>query len=281
MKAGQESTKSGLPNNNNNDTTPNSDGPFLEIKNPDAPPTPARQDQTPVVNPGEFDILLGRGRTSYDHVGNKRFRAFIGVHVHQYMGTNSRTEKSKTVDAIYDDIVSVGGRFLRQDTATGLWHPVERKIAREKIAHALRDAVNHRIKTNDTTDMGDFVLARNGRMEREESSVATGTSVDTTSTTADNGGGGTPEPDSKGSKEESGKASTTKLTDEPSQTSNRSSMASGDNTKFGSALKKGFFRGSSNNNNISCFCRVLRRVCMCCCDDGRPGTKEIEYNIGK
>ena len=280
MKAGQESTKSGLPNNNNNDTTPNSDGPFLEIKNPDAPPTPARQDQTPVANPGDLDILLGRGRSFRNHAGNKRFRCFIGVHIKKYMDTNSRTEKSQMIHTIYDDIVSVGGRFLRQDTATGLWHPVERKIAREKIAHGLRDAVNHRIKLYYTTDMGDSILGRSEQMEREESSAATGTSVDSSST-ADNGGDGSPKPDSKGSKVEPGKASTAKLTDEPSQASSSSSMASGDNTEFGSALKKGFFRGSSNNNNISCFCRVLRRVCMCCCDDGRPGTKEIEHNIGK
>ena len=91
-------------------------------------------------------------------------------------------------------------------------------------------------------------------MEREESSVATGTSVDSTSTTADNGGGGgTPEPDSKGSKEEPRKDATAKLTDEPSQASNSSSMASGGNTKLGSALKKGFFRGNGNSN-----CEVTR-----------------------
>ena len=257
MKAGQESTESGLPNNtnnSNNSTTPNRDGPHIAIKTPPAPPAPARQDQSTVVNPEDFDILLGRGRTSWGHVGNKRFRSFVGVHLKQYQGTNSRTEKSKTVDAIYDDIMKVGGRFLRQDTATGLWHPVERKMAREKIAHALRDAVNQRIKTNDTTVTGDSILARKEQKEREESSVATGTSVDSASTAADNygDGGGTPKPDPKGNKEEPGKlAAAAKLADEPSQESNNSSMVSGDNTKQGSALKKGIIRGSNSNNSNS------------------------------
>ena len=76
------------------------------------------------------------------------------------MDTNSRTERSQMIHAIYDDIAEAGGRFLRQNTATGLWHPVEPKMVREKIAHALRDAVTQRLKMKDTTVMGDSILAR-------------------------------------------------------------------------------------------------------------------------
>jgi len=113
--------------------------------------TPANAADIAIETPEEFDILLGRGRTSWGHVGNKRFRAFVGLHLKQYMETSSRTEKSKIVHTIYDDIMKAGGRFLKNDPNTGLWHPVERKMAREKIAHALRDAVGMRIKLTDTS----------------------------------------------------------------------------------------------------------------------------------
>ena len=93
---------------------------------------------------------MGRGRTSWGHIGNRWFRNIVGLHLKQYMDTNSRPEKSKIVQTIYDELMDAGGRFLKLDQSSGLWYPVDRKMAREKIAHALRDAVGMRIKLPDT-----------------------------------------------------------------------------------------------------------------------------------
>lgn len=99
-----------------------------------------------IKNPHENDILLGRGRTSWSHSGNQHFRAFVGVHLKSYAESTNRSEKTKTVDLIYDEIIQSGGRFLKLDSASNTWHQVGKSVAREKIAHTLRDAVTLRIK---------------------------------------------------------------------------------------------------------------------------------------
>jgi hypothetical protein len=99
-----------------------------------------------ISDPCELDILLGRGKTSWGHTGNQHFRAFIGVYLKQYSDAGNRAQKSKTVETIYTEIIASGGRFLKYDNATKTWYQVGRTIAREKIAHALRDAIGLRIK---------------------------------------------------------------------------------------------------------------------------------------
>lgn len=58
------------------------------------------------------------------------------------MDAESRFEKSLVVHAIVDGIQQVGGRFLKKDHATGFWHELSRQQSREKVGHAVRDAVN-------------------------------------------------------------------------------------------------------------------------------------------
>jgi len=99
-----------------------------------------------VENPEDFDILLGRGKTSFNHVGNRRFRVFIEIHLQRYMDAQSRMEKTLVVNSVVEAIQDGGGRFLKQDTKTKKWHKVSAKMAREKVGHALRDGVGMQIK---------------------------------------------------------------------------------------------------------------------------------------
>ena len=45
------------------------------------------------------------------------------------------------VDAIRDSRTSEQGGFVRKDVASGRWYEVGDKTAREKVGHALRDAI--------------------------------------------------------------------------------------------------------------------------------------------
>mmetsp|Transcript_16903 Transcript_16903/g.25068 ORF Transcript_16903/g.25068 Transcript_16903/m.25068 type:complete len:119 (-) Transcript_16903:1670-2026(-) len=47
-----------------------------------------------VDKPEDFDILFGRGKQSFNHVGNRRFRVFVGMHLRQYIDAPTRTEKN-------------------------------------------------------------------------------------------------------------------------------------------------------------------------------------------
>lgn len=117
--------------------------------------------KVPIDTPQDFDILLGRGKTSFNHVGNRRFRVFIGLHLRRYMDASSRMEKTLVVNGVVEAIQEAGGRFLKQDSKTEKWFQVTPKMAREKVGHALRDAVGMRLK-----------LAASGQAVSEEGEAA-------------------------------------------------------------------------------------------------------------
>jgi hypothetical protein len=101
-----------------------------------------------IETPRSNDILLGRGRTSWSHTGNQQYRSFVGKYLKQYTETSSRSEKTRIVHLIYDEVTMSGGRFLKLDTNSNTWYQIGKLVAREKIGHTLRDAVGLRIKLN-------------------------------------------------------------------------------------------------------------------------------------
>lgn len=88
-----------------------------------------------------LDILCGRAKVSFTHLGNRRFRFLDAINVERYMNAESgRKGKSLVVESIYNQIRESGGRFLikkRKDDT--FFVEVTESVAREKISHALRD----------------------------------------------------------------------------------------------------------------------------------------------
>lgn len=78
-------------------------------------------------------------------VGNRRFRVCISNNLIAYESAKSKHQKSivvtKIVDVINECSTQERGGFVRKDLETGRWFEVEDKIAREKVGHALRDAI--------------------------------------------------------------------------------------------------------------------------------------------
>lgn len=66
-------------------------------------------------------VLCGRGKTSFNHVGNKRFRDAVNNALSDYLRASNRYEKSLVVHGIVDEIKSAGGRFLKNNYSTGEW----------------------------------------------------------------------------------------------------------------------------------------------------------------
>mmetsp|Transcript_29760 Transcript_29760/g.45109 ORF Transcript_29760/g.45109 Transcript_29760/m.45109 type:complete len:551 (-) Transcript_29760:311-1963(-) len=101
----------------------------------------------PIERPEDLDILLGRTKISFNHVGNRKFRVFIDKHLQRYMDAQSRMEKTLVVNSVVEAIQDGGGRFLKQDNKTKKWYKVSAKMAREKVGHALRDGVGMQMKS--------------------------------------------------------------------------------------------------------------------------------------
>lgn len=86
------------------------------------------------------DVLCGRGKTSFNHVGNRRFRDLIAASTEKYNNARSRLEKSMVVHSIVEQVKKVQGRFLKQDRYSGRWYELDERQAKEKVGHAIRDA---------------------------------------------------------------------------------------------------------------------------------------------
>ena len=86
------------------------------------------------------DVLCGRDKLSYAHVGNKRFRQIIAINREAYQTAPSRENKTSITCDIGNMVREYGGRILKVDDATGEWVEVGDSYAREKVSHALRSA---------------------------------------------------------------------------------------------------------------------------------------------
>ena len=84
------------------------------------------------------------GKTCYQHVGNRRFRITIAINLKRYVEAKTKHEKSHVVQTIvaYLRHSSPTGAFVKMNYATGKWMTVCDAVAREKVSHALRDALS-------------------------------------------------------------------------------------------------------------------------------------------
>ena len=81
---------------------------------------------------GINDVVCGRGKGSYNRPGNKRFRELVHVR------SKSKLDKSMVLAAIVEK-VREHGRFVKRKG--GSWFEIGDEQAREKVGHAIREAI--------------------------------------------------------------------------------------------------------------------------------------------
>jgi hypothetical protein len=86
-----------------------------------------------------MDVLCGRGGRSNNHPGNKHYRSLISDMREKYRGIHGKKDKTGLGYAIVDYIQANGGRFLKQDKATGKYIVLNKAEARRKTSQALRE----------------------------------------------------------------------------------------------------------------------------------------------
>ena len=87
--------------------------------------------------PGAFDVICSRGKSAYQHQGNRSFRATLEHHLPSYANARSKQEKTQIVSLIYHGIqeATPDGGFIRKNNA-GEWCRVPCHVAREKVSAA-------------------------------------------------------------------------------------------------------------------------------------------------
>lgn len=103
---------------------------------------PTKMDDTTndEIVPDKLDILCGRDKVSYSHVGNRRFRVIVAMNRERYQSCTSRDAKTRITDQLIKDIRGCGGRFLKMNEETKTYQDVGDECAHEKVSHALRSA---------------------------------------------------------------------------------------------------------------------------------------------
>lgn len=87
--------------------------------------------------PSKKDVLFGRGKSIQNHMGNQRYRQLIEDSYSLYEASK-KDQKTHIAEEVIRIIHGSGGRFLRDDGATGWVRVADSNMLRKKVAHAFR-----------------------------------------------------------------------------------------------------------------------------------------------
>jgi hypothetical protein len=97
--------------------------------------------------PGTYDVVCGRGKGSYNRPGNKRFRSLVATYIPKYLKARSKMDKSMVLNDIIDKVRSftnpdtgAPAQFVKYTKSSG-WVLIGDEHAREKVGHAIREAI--------------------------------------------------------------------------------------------------------------------------------------------
>lgn len=90
-----------------------------------------------VPKPLPADVLFGRDKIMFNHVGNIRFRLLIQARAKEYEFAPQRRVKSSIVYDVVQNVHGYGGRFLKRED--GLWKVVGVTEAIQKVSPSADD----------------------------------------------------------------------------------------------------------------------------------------------
>mmetsp|Transcript_22530 Transcript_22530/g.34049 ORF Transcript_22530/g.34049 Transcript_22530/m.34049 type:complete len:187 (-) Transcript_22530:1358-1918(-) len=91
-----------------------------------------------IEEPGETDVLCGRGGAALRHPGNQTYRRLVHLNKGLYI-TCLKAEKLKISRSIVAAIREQNGRFLEKEAGGNTWYDIGDKKAMEKTSQALRE----------------------------------------------------------------------------------------------------------------------------------------------
>mgnify|MGYP000355822854 CR=1 FL=1 len=94
----------------------------------------------------DYSVVCGRGKDSFNHVGNRRFRVLASMFIGRYSDADSKTAKSAIVSEIVGVIRQAGGHFCKY--GKGAWFEVGDHHAREKVSALLRDLLHTQYRSS-------------------------------------------------------------------------------------------------------------------------------------
>jgi hypothetical protein len=100
----------------------------------------------------DYSVVCGRGKDSFNHVGNRRFRILASMFIGRYSEADNKTAKSAIVSEIIAVIRQAGGDFCKN--TRGAWFQVGDHHAREKVSALLRDLLHTQYRSSAKAKVG-------------------------------------------------------------------------------------------------------------------------------
>jgi hypothetical protein len=119
-----------------------------------ASPSPTPQTQMTLLpesfEPSDDDVLVGRGKTCFNHVGNQRFRVKVTDYLEEYSRAKTKADKSVILTKVVSEVrkKSPLGGFVKKDNKTSRWFEVGDFLAREKTSQCFRDALHDQYRSS-------------------------------------------------------------------------------------------------------------------------------------
>lgn len=99
-------------------------------------------------SPGSNDVVCARGKSYWDHEGNKKYRQLIAHATKKYSATENKLEKTLIVSEIVEAIHERSGKFVKKEKKGGPWVEVDEVFAREKVGQSLRDGLHDKYRSS-------------------------------------------------------------------------------------------------------------------------------------
>lgn len=96
---------------------------------------------------GSTDVVCARGKSYWEHPGNKLYRTMIAASTERYAATTSKLDKTMIVSGIVETIHRRNGMFVKKEKKAGPWVEVDEVFAREKIGQSLRDGLHDKYRS--------------------------------------------------------------------------------------------------------------------------------------
>jgi len=91
------------------------------------------------IEPQDPDVLLGRGKPSFNNPGNALYRRLIYESWDEYQKTDERMDKAIIIQTVKSEIEEANGRFLKFNHKDQSWQVAKDLEVTKKISHALRN----------------------------------------------------------------------------------------------------------------------------------------------
>jgi hypothetical protein len=117
--------------------------------------------------PCDYSVICGRGKSSFNHVGNRRFRLLSSMFIEKYSQADTRLAKSAIVTEIINVIREVDGHFWR--FKGGAWFEVGYDQARDKVGACLRDLLHTQYRSSSKAKMAIRANVKAGNRKENQS----------------------------------------------------------------------------------------------------------------